>query len=236
MIHIKKLNKSFGRLKALDNLDLYINSGQVTAILGPNGAGKTTLIKSILGLVKPDSGLIRVKNTLVNGNCDYREYIGYMPQLVRYPENLTVTEIFEMIRDLRGYPADTDLELKDHFKLNKELNKPFKHLSGGNKQKMSAVLAFMFRPEIMFLDEPTAGLDPLSSSLLKDKIAKEKSRDMTIILTSHIMSEIQELADRVVYLIDGKIYFDTTVQSLIGETNEPNLERAIASIIKGVAA
>ncbi|MEX2640934.1 MAG: ABC transporter ATP-binding protein [Balneolales bacterium] len=236
MIQIEKLNKRFGRHKAIDDLDLVIKRGQVTAILGPNGAGKTTLIKSMLGLVNPDSGTVRVKDVTVNGNCAYREDIGYMPQLVRYPENLTVTEILDMIRDLRNYPENADMDLYKQFNLDKEINKPFRHLSGGNKQKMSAVLAFMFRPEIMFLDEPTTGLDPLSSSLLKDKIVMEKNREATTILTSHIMSEIQELADRVIYLIDGHIHFDSTVQALLGETDEPILERAIASLMKGVAA
>ncbi|MEX0685545.1 MAG: ABC transporter ATP-binding protein [Balneolales bacterium] len=236
MIHIEKLTKCFGQMKALDCLDLSIKKGQVTAILGPNGAGKTTLIKSILGLVKPDQGIIKVKGEKVNGNCNYREDIGYMPQLVRYPENLSVNEILDMIKDLRGRPNDIDLELQEQFSLDKELKKPFRHLSGGNKQKMSAVLAFMFYPEIMFLDEPTAGLDPISSSILKDKIQKEKVRHTTTILTSHIMSEVQELADRIIYLIDGKIHFDSTVKSLMGETNEPTLERAIASLIKGIAA
>lgn len=236
MISIQGLQKNYGSLKALSDLNLDIQSGQVTAVLGPNGAGKTTLIKSILGLVKPDTGEITVRGQTLNGDSEYRRHIGYMPQNARYPENLTVQEILEMTRDLREWPLDLDWQLKEEFELQTEMKKPFKTLSGGNKQKMSAVLSFMFKPEILFLDEPTAGLDPIASSILKDKVLRERRNGRTIILTSHIMSEVQELSDRVVYLLDGQIHFDSTAKALIEKTGEQNLERAIAQIMKGAAA
>ena len=262
MIHIEGLNKQFGTLQALKSIDLELEPGKITAVLGPNGAGKTTLIKCILGLVKSDTGVIIVDGTTVNGSSDYRRKIGYMPQLARYPENLTVTEIIAMIQDIRGYPVVTpdsggqsrsgsgtvaavskgstapgagddqsaglDFELWHRFGLDSEKDKPFRTLSGGNRQKVSAVLAFMFRPSVLFLDEPSAGLDPVSSSILKDKILAERDRGTTIILTSHIMSEVQELAEQVVYLLDGKIYFERSVAGLIEETDQSTLERAIA--------
>jgi Cu-processing system ATP-binding protein len=231
MIRIEKLNKRFGKLRVLDDLDLGIAEGCVTAILGPNGAGKTTLIKTILGLVKPDNGAIHVAGIRVNGDSGYRTRIGYMPQIPRYPENLTVEEILHMIKDLRGRFDDLDDELVANFDLERQFEKPFKTLSGGNRQRVSAALAFMFRPDILFLDEPTAGLDPLASSMLKDKILREKENGKTFVLTSHVMAEVEELADVVVYILDGRVYFEESVTTLLERTGEPTLERAMARMM-----
>lgn len=231
MIQVDALVKRFGKLTVLDSLDVHIREGEVTAVLGPNGAGKTTLIKAILGLVKPDSGEITVAGESVNGSPEYRRMIGYMPQIARYPENLTAREIIQMIRDLRNNPPDVDLELVGTLNLDPELDKPFRTLSGGNRQKISAVLAFLFQPDILFLDEPTTGLDPISSSKLKDRILAERANGRTIVLTSHIMAEVQELADRVIYLLEGRIQFDDTVTGLLQSSGEPTLERAIAHMM-----
>jgi Cu-processing system ATP-binding protein len=235
MIEISGLNKRYGRLTVLDGLDLEIRPGAVTAVLGPNGAGKTTLIKSILGLVHPESGEIRFGGEVLGSSSEYRRRIGYMPQIPRYPENLKVGEIISMIRDLRGNPEEVDEELAVAFDLSREMDKPFKALSGGTRQKVSAVLAFLFRAELLILDEPTAGLDPISSSRLKDKVAREKDAGRTIILTSHIMSEVEELADRVVYLLDGRIHFDVEVADFVAGSGETNLERALARQLGRVA-
>jgi Cu-processing system ATP-binding protein len=236
VIEVRKLDKRFGRLQVLDSLDVNIAAGQVTAILGPNGAGKTTLIKSILGLVRPDAGEIVVRGETINGDPAYRRIIGYMPQVPRYPENLTVREIIAMIRDLRGAAGDADEELIELFALGEQFDKPFRTLSGGNRQRVSAAIAFLFRPDILILDEPTAGLDPLASSTLKDKIRRERAAGRTVILTSHVMSEIEELADVIVYLLDGRVYFEESLASLLERTGEANLERALARVMLRVAA
>jgi Cu-processing system ATP-binding protein len=236
VIRVNGLTKRFGRLQVLDGLDLEIPAGRVTAILGPNGAGKTTLIKSMLGLVRPDGGEIRVGETRVNGDGAYRAAIGYMPQIPRYPENLTVREILHMIKDLRGRFDDLDEELVEVFELRSQFEKPFKALSGGNRQRVSAALAFLFRPEILFLDEPTAGLDPIASSTLKDKILRERRAGRTVVLTSHVMSEVEELADSVVYVLEGRVYFEESVAGLIAKTGEANLERAMARMMLRVVA
>lgn len=232
MITINQVWKNFGRLEVLKGIDLEIRKGKVTAILGPNGAGKTTLFKSILGLVRPDRGTITVNNQPVNGDAGYRRQIGYMPQIARYPENLTVSEIFAMISDLRTHNGAEDRDLIESFRLETEWEKPFKTLSGGNRQKVSAALACLFDPEILFLDEPTAGLDPVASSSLKDKIEQERRRGKTILLTSHVLSEVEEMADHIVYLLDGHVNFDGSLQSLLEQTGQGRLERAIATIIR----
>jgi Cu-processing system ATP-binding protein len=231
VIQVTSLTKRFGRLQVLDHLDLRVETGKITAILGPNGAGKTTLIKSILGLVKPDGGEISVAGERLTGDAAYRARIGYMPQAARYPENLTVREILAMIRDLRDGVEETDEELIELFDLDQQMDKPFRTLSGGNRQRVSAALAFLFRPALLFLDEPTAGLDPVASSALKDKILRERAAGRTIVLTSHVMSEVEELADTVIYLLDGKVYFEEAVASLLERTGEPNLERAMARMM-----
>ncbi len=111
------------------------------------------------------------------------------------------------------------------------MNKPLKTLSGGTRQKVNVILSLMFDPELLILDEPTAGLDPVSSSLFKDRILEEKQKGKTIIITSHIMSEIQEMADTILYLLDGQIFFDGPVDELIKQSGEKNLERAIAKMM-----
>ncbi len=231
MIRIKGLHKRFGRLEVLKELDANIQENKITAIVGHNGSGKTTLIKCLLGLDKYDSGEINIKDYQLNGDWNYRNQIGYMPQIARFPENLTATEVITMISDLRAGSTTQAQELISYFRLLDEMEKPLKILSGGTRQKVNAIVALMFDPDILILDEPTAGLDPVSSSLLKDKIHNEKAAGKTVIITSHIMSEIQELADTILYLLDGKIFFDGPVDELIAQTGEKNLERAIAKMM-----
>lgn len=233
MIKICGLKKRFGKLTVLNGIDLEIETGKVTAIVGPNASGKTTLIKAILGLVRPDAGELIVNGTVVNGDTRYKQHIGYMPQIAKFPENLTVQEILKMVKEVRQHRGELDETLFDQFKLEKELKKRIRALSGGTRQKVSAILAFLFRPDILILDEPTAGLDPLSSSRLKDKIIQEKSRGRTIILTSHIMSEIEELSDVLAFLQDGNILYHGALTTVISNAGESKLERAIARMMEG---
>lgn len=231
MIDIIGIEKSFGRLRVLRGLDLRIERGTVTAVVGPNASGKTTLIKTILGLIKPDGGRIVFDDEQLNGSWHYRERIGYMPQLARFPDNLSAREVLAMLKDLRGNPDDLDEELLTAFDLDAELGKPLRTLSGGTRQKISAVVAFLFRPDVLILDEPTAGLDPVASSLLKDKILRERDAGTTFILTSHIMSEIEELADHIAFLLDGTVRFAGSTTTIKATTGQPRLERAIAQLL-----
>ncbi len=231
MIKIDGVEKQFGKLKVLKRIFLQIETGRVTAIVGPNGSGKSTLIKSILGLVRPDKGDIYVNGIKLNGECEYRRQIGYMPQMAHFPNNLEVSEVLYMIKDLRGEHADLDEELIREFGLEQEMNKQLRTLSGGTRQKVSAAIAFMFNPTLLILDEPTAGLDPIASSVFKDKIFREREKGKTIILTSHIMSEIEELAENIIFLLDGKIRYSGPVEELKATVGELNLERSIARMM-----
>ena len=233
MLEITRLTKKFGRLTVLDGVDLAVRAGRVTAVVGPNGAGKTTLIKSVLGLARPDGGEIRLDGVPVAGDA-YRARIGYMPQIARFPENLSAAELIALVKDLRGAadPAALDEELVERFALAPHMGKPLRALSGGTRQKVNAVLAFLFRPALLILDEPTAGLDPVASAVLKDKILAERAAGRTFVLTSHVLSELAELADDVAFLVDGRVRFAGPVEELLRSTRQPTLERAIAHLMR----
>lgn len=231
MIEIENIKKSFGQLEVLKGMSLTIPKGQATGIVGPNGAGKTTLIKTILGLVKADSGLIKVNGQTLDKDGKYRKNIGYMPQVARYPENMIVYELFDFIKGLREQDPVYEEELIDQFTLRPELEKSLRTLSGGNRQKVGATLAMMFNPNILFFDEPTAGLDPRSSHKFKKRVANEKENGKTVIITSHIMSELEQLVDHVVFILDGNIRYYGSMENLLLESNETRLEAAIASMM-----
>ena len=232
MVRVTALSKTFGALKVLRSVDLAVRPGRVMAIVGPNGAGKTTLIKSVLGLIHPDAGSIAIAGVRVNGDDAYRSRIGYMPQIARYPENLTGAELIAMLKDLRGPGARLDEELIHVFALESALAKPLRILSGGTRQKVNAVMAFLFSPDLLILDEPTAGLDPLSSSMLKDKILAARGAGRTFLVTAHIMNELEELADDVAFMLEGQATFVGTLDELKRITSQRTLERAIASMMR----
>ncbi|MEO8192629.1 MAG: ABC transporter ATP-binding protein [Gemmatimonadales bacterium] len=236
MISVRGLHKRFGELDILQGVDAEIPTGRITGVVGPNAAGKTTLIKSILGLTRPDSGVIEVAGTRVNGDESYRSRIGYMPQIARFPSNMTGAELITMLRELRPDATDVDETLLSSFELASEMNKKLNTLSGGTKQKINAVAAFLFKPELLILDEPTAGLDPRSSSVLKDKILADRARGRTFVITSHVMSELEELADEVIFISDGRIRFNGSLSQIMHLTRQANLERAIVELMERGAA
>jgi len=234
MIRINYINKKFRKAQVLKDISADFDCGQVIALIGPNGSGKTTLIKTILGMVRADSGTVEVKGKLINADPHYRNDIGYMPQIGRYPDNMKVGQLFTMMKAIRRVDdsqIDNDLFLK--FNIPSILEKPMRTLSGGTRQKVSAALAFLFDPPILILDEPTAGLDPLSSEILKEKILFEKNKNKLILITSHVLSDLEELTTHVLYLQEGKIQFLKELEILQVETGEIKLNKAIAQIMKG---
>jgi len=231
MINIKNLHKKFGKLVVLENLNLSINKGGVFAILGPNGSGKTTLIKSLLGMVIPNKGEIFYNHESILGKWEYRNNINYLPQIANFPANLTVIELINMVKNLRS-SSTNEKELTELFGLTPFLKQKLGNLSGGTKQKVNIVLTFMFDNDLIILDEPTTGLDPIALIYLKELIEKEKVRGKTILITSHIMSFVDEVADEIVFLLDGKIYFKGSIDEIKSQTNSSTLEIAIANLIK----
>ena len=240
MIAIHDLTKRFGALDVLCGLDLEIQPGRVTGIVGPNGAGKTTLIKVILGLARADSGRVLIDGEPIGNDAAYRSRVGYMPQIARFPENLTGAELIAMVEALRrqadACPATRDHELVEQFRLTPHLHKPLRTLSGGTRQKVNAVLAFLFDPDLLILDEPTSGLDPVASGILKEKVGSAREAGKTVIVTSHVMSELEELADDIAFLLDGRVRFAGSVHDLKLHTRQLSLERAIAQMMTRTAA
>jgi Cu-processing system ATP-binding protein len=232
MIKIQNIQKRFKRLQALNDISAEFSKGQVVALIGPNGSGKTTLIKSILGLVRPDSGSICCNGIPITEKVEYRNDIGYMPQIGRYPDNMKIGQLFSMLKNVRGSKKKFDEELYYKFKLDTILDKSMRALSGGTRQKVSAAIAFLFDPEILILDVPTAGLDPLSSEILKDMIITEKEKGKLILITSHILSDLEELTTEVMYLQEGKLIFFKSIGALRAETGEEKLGKAIAWVMR----
>ena len=231
MISIKNISKHFGKLTALNNVSTTCDRGECIALIGPNGSGKTTLIKSILGMVVPNSGTITFKGKNIAGNWQYREEIGYMPQIGKYPDNMTIGQILDMMKDIRNKKTSLDEDLIRSFSIDKLMDKRMRTLSGGTTQKVSAALAFLFNPAVLILDEPTAGLDPVASELFKQKIIAEKMKGKLVLITSHILSDLDDLVSRVIYMQDGNLVFHKSIEELRHDTGEERLVKSIAQVM-----
>lgn len=232
MIEIRHISKRFGKLEVLKDVNLTCAPRQCIALIGPNGCGKTTLIKCILGMVLPTSGTILFGDRSIAGDDQYRHRIGYMPQLGRYPDNMTIGQVIDMIRDIRNPKNELDEELIEAFGLREIMDKKMRTLSGGTTQKVSASLAFLFNPEVLILDEPTAGLDPLAAEILKEKIIAEHKKGKLVLITSHLLSELDDLVTHVILMQEGKISFHMTTSSLKEQTNTVSLAKAITYLLK----
>lgn len=232
MIEIQHVSKRFGNLEVLKDVNLICERGQCIAMIGPNGCGKTTLIKIILGMVIPTSGTVTFDQKNISIDYQYRHRIGYMPQKGSYPENMTIGQVMDMIKDIRSTPNRLDEHLIEAFRLDDIFDKKMRTLSGGTVQKVSASLAFLFNPEVLILDEPTAGLDPLAAEILKEKIIEENEKGKLVFITSHLLSELDDLVTHVVLMQDGQIRFHMPVALLKEQTNTLSLAKAITYILK----
>ncbi|NNE25385.1 MAG: ABC transporter ATP-binding protein [Saprospiraceae bacterium] len=234
MIKVQNIHKQFKTNKVLRDISIDFGAPGITSVLGPNGSGKTTLLKCILGLIIPNKGDILFDGVSIKNKHLYRNQIGHLPQIARFPENLTPTQIIHMIKDLRGNNTSEDKYI-EMFNLKGELHKKMNTLSGGNKQKVNLLLTLMYDTPIIILDEPSTGLDPVALLNLKKELIWQRNQGKQIIVTTHIMPLVEEIADRIVFLLDGKIYYDGSLESLISQRKSKNLEHAIASILQNKA-
>jgi Cu-processing system ATP-binding protein len=235
MITFSGVSKRFGARDALAGVSFAVRTGAVTALVGPNGSGKTTLVKIALGLTRPACGSLMIGDVPVDGSWEYRRAIGYMPQLARFPEHLRVRDLLALVDALRpGATRDDALEIA--FGLAAHMDAPLGTLSGGTRQKVNAVIAFRFRPSLLILDEPTAGLDPLASRILKDAILRARDEGRTVLISSHILAELEEVADDVAFLCDGTLRFAGSVASVLAQTGRARLGDAIAALMIAQAA
>ena len=231
MITFQGIRKAFGVRQVLDDISLDVAPGRVTALIGPNGSGKTTLIKILLGLARPDAGAVRVNGVDLDAAGAYRSAVGYMPQAARFPEHLRVREVFDLVTALRPGAA-RDEELIDAFSLAADWDRPVGTLSGGTRQKVNAAIAFLFHPSILVLDEPTAGLDPIAAGVLRDRIRRDREEGRTVIVTSHVLSELEELAQDIAFLCEGRLRFVGSTPELLARTGAAHVEPAIAVLMR----
>lgn len=232
MIIATNVSKQFGKFSALSDVSFTCSKGECIALIGPNGSGKTTMIKSILGMTVCNQGFITFNGHNIKHDCNYRNQIGYMPQIGRYPDNMTIQQLFSMMKDIRQHPANSlDVELIEKFGLLPLMHKRMRTLSGGTRQKVSAALAFLFNPQVLILDEPTAGLDPLSAEILKEKIGAVHQQGKLVLITSHILSELDELVTQVIYMQEGRMLFHKSINQLREDTGQSKLSKAIASVM-----
>ena len=231
MIDFKKLNKSYKKNHVLKNISLSVSGPGIVALLGPNGSGKTTLLKCFLGMVLPDSGEILFKGKSTLKEYKYRKDISYLSQIARFPENLTARELITLMKEIKPGETREDQFIRI-FNLEKEIDKKMGSLSGGTRQKVNITLALMHDDPLIIMDEPSTGLDPLSLQELKKFILNERERGKLILITTHILNLAEELADDIIFLLEGNIYFNGSLTELLSNQHEFNLEDAIAHILK----
>lgn len=229
MIQIQNLSKTYRKKTVIRNFDLEIQKGLITALVGPNGSGKTTLLKCILGLTFPDKGSKLLLADSEYLNKEGINEIGYMPQTPLFPQNLKVKEILEILEDLEKEKCIFMEKLKQELEIKQFENKYFGELSGGMKQKVNILQCFSSEKKFYIIDEPTASLDPHISFYLKNLLKERKTMGSSILFTSHIMSEVDEIADRVVVLVEGKLILHETPKEILDKSKASNMEEALRS-------
>ncbi|UCG24598.1 MAG: ABC transporter ATP-binding protein [Chloroflexota bacterium] len=205
-IEIQELTKYYGPVRALNKLNLTVLRGEIFGFLGPNGAGKTTTIRCLLDLIRPSAGRARVLG--IDPQADpvgFRAKVGYLPGELRLDENHSAESILEYLNRLRNGQADRDTVRQLADRLDLDLEQKIKNLSKGNKQKVGVVQALMHRPALLMLDEPTSGLDPLMQQEVLKLIAAAKDEGATVFFSSHVLSEVQEIAERVGIIRQGSL-------------------------------
>ena len=233
IITIENICKNYKTKKALDNVSLTIKEGELFGLLGVNGAGKTTLIKILCGLTKKTSGTITINNFDLDKEIDkIKEIIDISPQETSVANNLTVKENLEFFANIYNNNNDNTIkEIVDIFNLNEVLNQRAKTLSGGYKRRLSIAIALISKPKILFLDEPTLGLDVFARRELWN-IIKKLQKNITIILTSHYLEEIENLCDRVAILSNGKLLKIGTIDEIKQINNTQNFEDAFIKLVE----
>lgn len=215
-LFIKGLTKSYGKVRALRGVDLEVQRGEIFGYLGPNGAGKTTTIRCLLDLIRPDSGTVRVLGIDPQANpVAVRARTGYLPGELRLDPNMTVEGALHYFNALRGNKADWGFVRQLAERLDLDLRPAIKNLSHGNKQKVGVVQALMHRPELLLLDEPTLGLDPLMQHEVYRLLREARSNGTTVFFSSHIISEVEAVAERVAIIREGIIVEVVETASLI---------------------
>ncbi|MCB0758360.1 MAG: ABC transporter ATP-binding protein [Flavobacteriales bacterium] len=231
-VTFENVGKKYGRMWALREFSARFEPGETVSVIGPNGSGKTTMIKCLLGLVHATTGTITVNGEPVGPDPKYRHHVGHMPQISRFPNELKIGQLIDLMDDIRGSKKGrVEGPLVRDLGVDAMMEKRLGTLSGGQRQKVSAVLAFRYSPSVLVLDEPTAGLDPLSSGIVLKAVREIKRTGCTVLITSHLMEEVEALADRVAYLQDGTLRFLLPPEDLLAATGQNRLSKAIPAML-----
>ena len=218
-IQVQGLTKSYGKVHALRGIDLHVQRGEIFGFLGPNGAGKTTTIRCMLDMIRPDGGKIKLLGLDPQAApVEVQARTGYLPGEMQYYENLTPERQLRFFNDMRGGRAKWDDIHALAERLSLDLKQPIKNLSKGNKQKVGVIQALMHQPELLILDEPTSGLDPLMQQEVLQLLREANRTGTTIFFSSHIMSEVESLAERVAIIRTGEIVEITATSNLTHST------------------
>jgi len=231
MVRIENLSKRYKNRWAIKDINLEFNTGEIIAIMGPNGSGKTTLIKSLIGLVVPTYGKVWINGIDITKSSEYKREIGYMAQIPSFPDNLTPKFLINLIRDIYGKDNIKKFEYYiEKFSLGDFMDIPIKALSGGTRQKLNALLCLSINAKLYLLDEPITYLDPITSLILKEELVKKRNNGATVIISTHIIPTVEEIADKIVYLLEGNVKFFGYIHDLKKKTSQNSLEKAIASL------
>ncbi|MCX8073207.1 MAG: ABC transporter ATP-binding protein [Candidatus Binatia bacterium] len=230
MLVVRELCKSFGRTQALRGVSLTVPAEKLTALVGPNASGKSTFMKAVLGLVRPDRGSILWQGKPLHALDKYQRLFGYMPQSPHYPDNLSPREILRIVRDMRGVDWKAFEAFIDSFRFGPFLDRPIGTLSLGTRQKLSAILALGVKAPILILDEPTVGFDPVAAGLFRRLFLERKTQGTTILFVSHLLQEVEAVADYIAFLDEGKILFSGSLAELQTRTKTASLEEAVLSL------
>jgi len=212
VIQIRGLKKYFGKTHAVDGVDVTVSEGEIFGFLGPNGAGKTTLIRCLMDFIRPTAGKITIlgKNSITD-SAELKKDIGFLPGNVRLYDSWTGKEHITFFESLG---ADKKFADELSIKLDFDQSKKFKNLSSGNKQKLGVILALMKKPKLLIMDEPTNALDPLLQNQVHELLKEEKKNGTTVFISSHNLSEVDRICDRVAIIKDGKIIATEDIRSL----------------------
>jgi len=235
MIELKNISKTFGQKKAVDDLTLTVQRGEILGFLGPNGAGKTTTVKMLTGMYLPSSGSASVAGfDVVQHPLEVKKRIGYVPESGALFESLSAREYLELVGDLHHLDCDMAArrigELLALFDLQKQQDQPLSSFSKGMKQKVLLVAAFLHNPDVLFLDEPLVGLDANSALIIKELLKKFSAQGKTILFCSHILEVVERICTRIAIVHQGRLLVTGTAEEIISHTSQSTLEKAFIKL------
>jgi len=231
MIRVKNLSRSFGPVKAVDDLSFAVEPGEIYALLGPNGAGKTTTIKIILSMLNPDQGEVWFDgHRILNGDNGYKARIGYVPENAALYETLTGREFLEFVGSLHHLPPETVRRKSDRLMeltdITHAADQLIREYSKGMKQKILIIAALLHNPDLIILDEPFSGLDANAVSVFREVFREQARGGKSIIFCSHILEVVERMVDRILIIKDGKKLVSGTPDEIIRQTGHASLDRA----------